>query len=142
MFKAVIEKGARARSEQLRREWEDLVLRIAGADESFQLRMVDRINAMSQWLTDRCISLDNKMSQEEKQSLAKELRAFAQASFHKDLAGSYAAAVVCCYVESETLPGFDAVFVRDHSESMIVLARAQCRGLEAACPNEWPPHRG
>lgn len=130
MFRAMRHRWREARSETLRAEFEDAVMRMNGFAETTTARTMAVLAASYNDVNTRIGTIDN-LSNAAKQDLAKLFIRRAKEKFKFRLGEAYGLALLGMFLEAQTLPGDDARFVEEHIQALIHLARSQINGSDA-----------
>jgi hypothetical protein len=118
MFSKLRELWRGARASELRKDIEDSAQRLRLAGDEVNYRFARYATSVCKTIESQYGPL-NAIAPEFKLKIAKELRIQARAAFDQDQGRGYALFTLSAYLESLTLSGSDAIFVRAMSASLL-----------------------
>lgn len=110
-----------ARSNVLRKELDDAILRLSGLGDEVKVRASLAMADAFHKLTQRPVSLAN-VSNEGKKKIAAQLNDEGKRSFDFDMGHAYGLALLSMMIEAEALPGADAMYVQRITREMLQAA--------------------
>ena len=129
MWNAVVNLWREVRAQQLRKEFDDWYVRMQNVSPDFHLRTVRQIGSMYHGLESQLGSLDD-VSVAGRRKIARQLMRRARSMLAVDQSCGYGWALLAMWLESQSLPGNDAGYVRTMSEQLVRAALEVCRRAE------------
>jgi len=129
MFSSIKNRWREARGDALRKEVEDLVLKLQAADKAVNQRTTITLSEAYKNLESQFGTINN-ISDSGKVKLAKSLTKSARDVFEYDMGKGYGLLILSAYLESLALPGNDAEYVELLTKQMLEAALLVVNGAD------------